>query len=243
MKRIFVSSSNITGSFINICDKSTLHYIKDVLRIKKQNRIIIFDEKSNEYSCKIEEYSKDCAKLSINEKKLNMQKTNNEITIACAIPKKAKIDDIIDKLAQLGIDSIIPMMTERVIVRYDAKKSLGRHERWKKISKNASQQAGRINIAGVEKVMDIAEVIAYSSNYDLKLIPTLEGRRKPLRDVIKDVQGKRIFVLIGPEGDFSPKELEEAIYAGFIPVSLGDTVLRVDTAAIAAASFIKLNTE
>ncbi len=93
----------------------------------------------------------------------------------------------------------------------------------------------------VEPVRDIKEVLSASQEFDLKLIPTLSGERRALRDIFTKSSAKNILFLIGPEGDFSGEEIELAKKAGFIPVSLGDSVLRVETAALCVASFIRIH--
>jgi len=97
----------------------------------------------------------------------------------------------------------------------------------------------------IKPVMDFKDVLPGAHDFDLKLIPTLDGARISLKSIFNQAgrQYKTIIVLIGPEGDFTAGEIAQAKDAGFLPVSLGDQVLRVDTAAIAAVSFIKLNAE
>jgi len=92
----------------------------------------------------------------------------------------------------------------------------------------------------VSSIRSLREVLAESKQYRLRLVPTLEGERKTLRQVFSDSLPSSILVLIGPEGDFTPPEISLALESGFIPVSLGDNVLRVETAAIAVVSYIKL---
>jgi 16S rRNA (uracil1498-N3)-methyltransferase len=150
------------------------------------------------------------------------------------------MDDIIDKLTQLGVDRIIPLETERVIVKWDKNQRVRHLERFQKIALNASQQSQRKALPVIEPIKDIKEVISTAAGYDLKLIPHLMGERKTLKEIFIKNRPKNILVLIGPEGDFSSAEVALAKRAGFIPVSLGDLVLRVETAAVAIASFIRL---
>jgi 16S rRNA (uracil1498-N3)-methyltransferase len=105
---------------------------------------------------------------------------------------------------------------------------------------NAAEQSRRPCLPVISPVMSLADVLAAAPNYDLKLIPTLTGASRPLREAIAGVKPAVVLALIGPEGDFSPAEVEQALAAGFVPVSLGDTVLRVETAALTVASFLKL---
>jgi 16S rRNA (uracil1498-N3)-methyltransferase len=141
----------------------------------------------------------------------------------------------------LGVTHIIPMQTERVVVKPDAAGAEARLKRWRKIAGNAARQSQRSNIPDVEVITRFEDVILNSQKHDLKLIPHLSGDRKLIKDVMAEDKLKDIILLIGPEGDFTPAEVELALHNGFIPVSLGDTVLRVATAAIAAAAYIRFS--
>ncbi len=243
MNKFFVPSSGVSPDKIIIEDYNEAHHIRDVLRLKPGEKVAVFDENGNEYLCEVASLE-DKVRLIIKTRVPAAKRDEKfKLTVACAIPKKAKIDDIIDKLVQLGVERIIPLKTERVIVKLDKHKEASRFERWKKIALNAAKQCKRNNLAILEPVLDFKNLIRESGEFDLKLIPHLEGARKSLKDILdKTASGGsvKVLILIGPEGDFSSGEVELAKASGFIPVTLGDLVLRVDTAAIAAVSFIKL---
>lgn len=240
MHRFFCPIANIAKDKIVIDNKEQIHHLKDVLRLKVKAHLMIFDDRGNEYNCIIEKITNEVT-LGIKHKSLpSSKKEGIKITVACAIPKKSKIDDIIDKLTQLGVDRIIPLETERVVVKLNKNKKEMRLLRWQKIALSASQQSQRNNSPLIEPIKNIKEVLIQSENYDLKLIPTLSGRRKPLKEVLLNSNPRNILVLVGPEGDFTDGEVDLAKKSGCIPVSLGDLVLRVDTAAIAVVSFIRL---
>ena len=245
MMRFFVEQINLVDELIILNDISQLHHLRDVLRVRVGEEIAVFDRLGNEYLALVVGIGASCAKLKINEKR-PLNDLTVEITVACAIPKKVKMDDIIDKLTQLGVACIIPLQTERVIVKLDKQKKIQRFQRWEKIAISAIKQSQRSKFVEIKSVTDFKELLANTQDFDLKLIPTLETERKTLKHVITQANGrqfKKIILLIGPEGDFSPQEIILAKQAGFLPVSLGQQVLRVDTAAIAAVSFIKLNAE
>lgn len=240
MHRLFIPSQNISSNKIIVSDKPQIHYFKDVLRLKIKDTIIVFDERGNEYICFIKEMLKNAVQLKIKEKRPSKKSSRTQVSLACAMPKHSKMDEIIDKLTQLGVESIIPLETERVIVKLDKQKKILRKKRWERIALNASQQSQRSTIPVIDSIKGIKEVLAESKDYDLKLIPTLSGERKLLKEVLDDCKPKNILVLIGPEGDFTPQEVDLAKKAGCIPIALGNLVLRVETAAVAVASFIRL---
>ena len=239
MRRFYVAQE-IAGDKVVIADTGQLHHLKDVLRLKTDDEVIIFDSRGDEYRCSITELHKNQAVLTVKDRKrAGTRKTR--LTVACAIPKKAGMDDIIDSLTQLGVDGIIPMETERVIIRLDEAKKEARLERWRRIAQSAARQSQRNTIPLIQPITGIDSVIAHSHDFDLRLMPTLSGDKKHIREVLGESRPDNILVLIGPEGDFTPQEIELATSADFIPVSLGDSVLRVSTAAIAVVSYIKLS--
>lgn len=244
MNRFFIEKINAADKFIILNDTAQLHHLRDVLRIKSKEIIAVFDRLGNEYLAAVVEVSSNNVKLEIKEKR-PLNDLGIQITVACAIPKKVKMDDIVDKLTQLGVACIIPLQTERVIVKLDKQKKLQRFQRWEKIAISAVKQSQRSKFVEIKPVTDFKELIAHTRDFDLKLIPTLETEGETLKNIFNQAvkQFKKIILLIGPEGDFSPQEITLAKEAGFLPVTLGKQVLRVDTAAIAAVSFIKLNEE
>ncbi|MDD5126819.1 MAG: RsmE family RNA methyltransferase [Dehalococcoidales bacterium] len=238
MHRFYVTHKP-AGNYIILDDGEQLHHAREVLRLKVGDEVAAFDIAGNEYLCTIEKIDKQQVSLDIKARKSTALKSVH-LTIACAIPKQTRMDDIVDKLTQLGVDMIIPMETERVIVKLDNRKKTARQQHWQKIALSATQQSQRNTIPGIAPVTDISNILEHSQNYDLKLIPTLGGKKQYLRELLAEKKPHNIMVLIGPEGDFTPEEVARAQATGFIPVSLGEAVLRVDTAAITVASYINL---
>jgi 16S rRNA (uracil1498-N3)-methyltransferase len=236
MHRFYID--RVEGDTVSMTDAGQFHHLKDVLRLKVNNEVIIFDSDGNEYAGVITVIEKKQAVIKVTASK-PARRNQIKLTLACAIPKGDRMDDIIDQLTQLGVERIIPMWTERVVVKLDDARKEARLKRWRTIARNAARQSQRNTLPLIEPVTNVASVISQSQNYDLKLIPHLTGERKLIKDVLAAARPQNVFVLIGPEGDFSPEEVELALGAGFIPVSLGDTVLRVATAAVAVASYIK----
>jgi 16S rRNA (uracil1498-N3)-methyltransferase len=237
----FYTEIQVNGNSASITDAEQLHHLRDVLRLKSGEQITVCDTVGNEYLCTIASLDKKQAGLTIESRKA-APPPRARLTMACAVPKLTHMDDIIDKLTQLDVDMIIPMQTERVIVRLDGpgERSDKRLERWRKIGRSAAEQSHRRRLPIVTPVTDLQEVLKQAQDYGLKLIPTLEGQRKSLKEIAAVSSAPGIIALIGPEGDFTPGEVEQAVSAGFTAVSLGETVLRGDTAATALASYLKL---
>jgi 16S rRNA (uracil1498-N3)-methyltransferase len=240
MHRFF--TDNITGDQAVIADREQLHHIKDVLRLKTGDAVDVSDNTGAEYSGVITSISKEQVEVKVALKK-TVEESRLKLTVACAVPKNTRFDDIVDFLTQLGVERIIPMRTDRVIVKLDSARAEEKRKRWMKIAQSAAQQSQRSRIPIIDPVTDIEQVIKNSAGYRLKLIPHLSGERKFIRDVLAEAKPtptpESIIILIGPEGDFTPGEVTLALENGFTAVSLGDTVLRVAAAAVAAASYIK----
>lgn len=240
--RTYCPSRGIQGDRIVIDMPERVHHIKDVLRMQPGEALTVFDESGTEYECVIEHCGTGSISLSVsgrNERAAGLFL----LTVACALPKKSAMDDIVDSLTQLGVDRIIPMITERTVVRPQNAALSRKWQRWQKIVLNSSQQCGRPRMPLVEPVCLFPRVLEMTSCYENKLIPTLEGKKRHIAEFahLPRNPGRWVF-LVGPEGDFSLQELRQAEKCGFIPVSLGDLILRVDTAAVAVSSLFHLCT-
>lgn len=239
--RFFISSSNIVGDVVTAADQDTVHHIKNVLRLKTGAIVTAVDETGAEYDVRIGTFGKAGMLLRVIARGEFVPSVKTHVAIACAVPKKSSMDDIIDKLTQLGVDRIIPLRTERVIVRWNAAQRKAHHARWEKIAVSSGRQSGRRLLPRIEHIQSLEEALETCRGCEVKVIPTLPEHCARLKDVIDQKTPKSILVCIGPEGDFSPREVDAAVRAGCIPVTLGDLVLRVETAAVAVAGFLMLS--
>jgi 16S rRNA (uracil1498-N3)-methyltransferase len=236
MHRFYIEK--IDGDNVILTDPAQVHHIRDVLRLKAGEVIVVFDSSGNEYRAAIASVGKKQVELNLTPLK-PLPASSVKLTVACAIPKAGRIDDIIDHLTQLGVERIIPMLTDRVVIKLDEAARVTRLSRWQKIAQSAARQCQRSSIPVVSPVTDVKEVIESSRDFDLKLIPHLTGERTLIKDILAKSRAKNIIVLIGPEGDFTPEEVDLASHNGFVPVTLGYTVLRVATAAISVTAYIR----
>jgi 16S rRNA (uracil1498-N3)-methyltransferase len=236
MRYVYIPEA-IQGDEYAITDPDHVHHLGVVGRARSGEAVALFDPYGQAYYGLISRISKNEVIVKV-ESRPTMSPPRVHLTVACALPKASGIEGIIDNLTQLGVEEIIPMLTERVVARPD--ETTKKLERWKKIALSAAEQSQRNNLPAISPLLSLEEVIRQTADYNLKMIPTLEGRNDHLSQVIKDFTTGNIVVLIGPEGDFTPREVKTARQAGFIGVSLGHNVLRVDTAAAAVSAVIKL---
>ena len=229
MQRYFVNEIN-NDNFI--LTDSDIHHIKKVMRCKNNDRIeVVYDKKV--YLCKIDDI--DALKLSIINSYEEDREANINLTVAVSLVQEQKFDLILQKLTELGVNSIIPLKTERSIVKIDSSKAEKKQNRWETICKEASEQSHRVTIPTIHNIVTMKELL--NNKKELNLICSLNDKTKPLEHYLtNDI--KNILFVIGPEGGFSPKEEEFLMENGFMATSLGKRVLRVETAAIYVASIV-----
>ncbi|MDD5618151.1 MAG: RsmE family RNA methyltransferase [Candidatus Omnitrophica bacterium] len=243
MRRFFCQSQNITSQGIKILDKEELHHLRNVLRLKNKDKILVIDGKGKEFVCEVGQLDKDEAQLNIIEERHHEKdEVSVVLTIACALPKKSKIDFIVEKLTEIGVERIILLKTERTeVIWKDCNDKL---ERLKRIASASLKQSGNLFMPEII-FLDFKGLLEFKNKnaFDLALIANLSNNTQYIKGVLENNCAKNILAAIGPEGDFSEKEIELANKAGFISIRLTDTVLKVDTAAISTAAFIKLYTK
>jgi len=238
MRRFFIERSDIDGKDVIVKGKEA-HHIRNVIRLKKGDRFLGFDNSGKAYTLCIEKITEDVyAKI---EKISSKGISSIKILLASALPKKSKMDDIIQKATELGVHEIIPITTENTIVKIDAKAKAAKKDRWDRIALEASKQCARDTLPKIHKVMDFKRAVSFADEigYKKKILPCLcEGAREI--ESFNLNQTKNIAVFIGPEGDFSEKEIDYAKNNGLDLVSLGPLVLRVDTACFFSISALRI---
>ncbi|MFH1245709.1 MAG: 16S rRNA (uracil(1498)-N(3))-methyltransferase, partial [Candidatus Omnitrophota bacterium] len=239
MSKFFVPAEAVKGNIAVIKGKEA-HHITRVMRLREGERISAFDGSGKSYQGIIKETRRGSVTITIESAHNSTSENTPHITLIQALPKKEKIDYIIEKCTELGIDSVIPVTTERTIVKLSEEKAFLCQQRWQKIALAASKQCGRTTTPVISKVTLWTDILDILEKFELKLIFCLDPKTQRLKDVLRKekAQIKNIAFLIGPEGDFSPQEIEAALSRGCLPVSLGELVLKVDTAAIAALAML-----
>ncbi len=236
LPRFFISPDQINGLDIRIADEDVRHIV-NVLRMKAGDELYLCDGQGTDYKVRITTLNKTEVKSKI------LTQTKHElrlprVTLAQGLPKSDKMDFIVQKATELGVAAVAPLMTERTIVKVkDEDKRLAR---WRKIAREAAMQSNRPDIPLIKNVASFRDFIAAQapSSRALFLLPWEEGI-EPIKKVLRQNYGvEEIIVLIGPEGGFSRGEAEAAKSRNFYVVSLGPTILRAETAAVAALSMI-----
>lgn len=209
------------------------YHITKVMRYSLDTNIeIVYDNKL--FIANIVNLSPSVTAKIVKEEKVEVN--NTYITIAQGLVKEQKMDYILQKGTELGMYEFIPVSLERSIVKFDSKENK-KIERWKTIVKEASEQSKRLDIPIVNKIMSIKELAKL--DYDYKLICSVNETSKNIKTVLSKIkESDRILFVIGPEGGFDPKEENLLLEHGFISVSLGNRVLRTETASMFVLSVI-----
>jgi len=234
--RFFISPEQVAGSRIIIIGEDVSH-IATVLRMKPGETLLLCDGKGGEYTAQILKTGRlEIVTEIISE--LRKQIPYPRVILGQGLPKSSKMDWIMQKGTELGVESIVPLMTERTIIKLKDEEK--RIVRWQKICREAAMQCNRVDIPQVSRIRfyrDFLPTLDLGPS-TLLLFPWEEGIQ-PLKEVLrKNNDVKKIVVLIGPEGGFSAAEAKMAMAKGSYVVNLGPNILRTETAAIAVLSMI-----
>ena len=245
MYQFFVEPSQIQGNKVIITGKDVNH-IKNVLRMKPGEEIAVSNGlDGKEYRCGIVELLDDEILCELRFVKEDGMELPSKIYLFQGLPKSDKMELIIQKAVELGVYEIIPMATKRAVVKLDEKKAKAKLLRWQGISEAAAKQSKRGIVPRINEVMSFQEAIAYSRAAQIKIIPyeLAEGMSRT-KELIKSIKpGEDVAVFIGPEGGFAEEEVEAAMEAGIIPVTLGRRILRTETAGMTVLSIIMYHLE
>jgi 16S rRNA (uracil1498-N3)-methyltransferase len=239
MSRFYVPEGNIRKNEITI-DGKEAHHIIDVMRLKETDKVVVFDGTGNEYTGFIKGIDPHLKNVSVEVVRVERPAPESipEVILAQAIPKKSKMDYIVEKASELGASRVIPLVTERTIVRPDSASSKRKVERWRKIAVAAAKQCGRTSIPKITKISTYGEALKNIDQYDLAIMACLSGETVSIRESLAGIKAGKIIVFIGPEGDFTDGEIEMFNESNCKHVSLGQRVLKSDTAGLFVLSVL-----
>ncbi|MDC0253004.1 16S rRNA (uracil(1498)-N(3))-methyltransferase [Chloroflexi bacterium] len=217
--------------YIEISDNKS-HKISSVLRMKKGEKINIFDGKGNSQIMEIEELSKDKISLRRIYSIVKKQKKQPEIILAISLVKLSRFEIAVEKTSELGVSKIIPLITENTNDIFVKRINDNRLDRMKNISISASEQCGNDFISEIKSPLTLEQIMSLNDE-DTGLVLFYENLKEIKNNSIDIKKFKKIIVLIGPEGGFSDEEFQN-LQNKSIVLSLGEHILRTETAAICA---------
>lgn len=169
MTRFLVSPENVRGDRITIKGRE-VHHLRNVLRLRRGEKVVCFDGSGREYEGAIERLSFAQAEIKIEKIEEQRRELSPRITLAQGLLRSNKMDLVVQKCTELGVFKLMPMRTERSVVKLDEAKSGARRERWQRLAGEAAKQSGRVQTPRIEGVRDFASVIKKAANFDLRLI-------------------------------------------------------------------------
>jgi len=239
MRRFFLDREII------LSDKPTLtgpdvKHIRTVLRLKPGEEIFLFDGKGSEYRARITASTPKTIILSVLERFPSISESPVEITIGQGLLKAKKMDRIVRQVTELGIYALIPLLAKRSVPRPRPERWAEKEQRWETIAQESLKQCGRSQMPCLEPPTSFKELVAMSEAHDLRIIfhegdPELKST--PYLGDARDV--RKVLALIGPEGGFTPDEVQTALECGFVSVSLGPRILKADTAVVAVCAVLQ----
>lgn len=244
MYHFYVEPEAVLENMVRITGADVNH-IKNVLRMHPGEQIMILDGSGTEYRCEIETITDE-----VLARILEAKKTEAELSVRLllfqGLPKKDKMELIIQKAVELGVSEIIPVLTKRTVVKLeDKKKEQKKLERWQAIAEAAAKQSGRGIIPKVCDAVKFTEAVKMAGELEEALIPyELAEGMDEARERIRGLHGKKtVGIFIGPEGGFEEDEIALAAKAGIHPITLGKRILRTETAGLCILSVIMFELE
>lgn len=220
------------------------HHGLHVLRLRGGDRVTVLDGAGGVHACEVADARRHELRLKVVERK-QIPPLPWRITLLQAIPKGKLFDTILQKATELGAHRIVPLLTERVVTQLDDDKAESKLEHWRAIVIEAIKQSGAAWLPEVTPPMTPAQFLARGDQFDLPLIGSLRAGARHPREWFRAFaagHGRAAQTLgawVGPEGDFTPAELDAAEAAGARPITLGRLVLRCDTAAVSCLSVMQ----
>jgi 16S rRNA (uracil1498-N3)-methyltransferase len=240
--RVFSSPATAEPVEITLSPEES-HHLVIVNRARPGDTVVAFDGRGTEWICELTSDRKQAAVLKVRFRQ-RIKPLPYEITLGQALPKGQFMDAIVRKATEIGAVRIVPLESERTQVHLEAGRSDRKIEKWQTAALEAAKQCGNAFVPEVQPIQNAAAFMASARGYDLKLIASLQSGAKSLKTVLATFQAAhsraptKVLWLVGPEGDFTPAEMNQSQSCGFEPITLGPLVLRCETAAAYALSIL-----
>ena len=234
LTRVYVEEPLAAGKSCAL-EGSAANHIMRVLRLRDGDALTLFDGRGGEYGARIAGFRKDSVQVEVQEHRDVERESALDLTLAQGISRGERMDWVMQKATELGVRRIVPVITERTVVKLDERQSERKVEHWRAIVIAACEQSGRNRVPEVAAPCAFHEVLREGDAAGKKLLLSPVGSRNARELALSG----RATLLVGPEGGLSPDEQELAISAGFEQVRMGPRVLRTETAAIAALTILQ----
>lgn len=238
MHRFFIKQEDIYNNEI-IIESEDVQHISRVLRLKEGDKIVLCDQRGTDYNVTIESITKHTINTTIIDKVPSKGEPSIEVVLYQGIPKSTKMDLIIQKCTEMGITRIVPVFTTRTIVKLESEKDEAKKvSRWTKIAEEAAKQSARGIVPQIDMPMNLEQALKDSKELDIVLMPYELERDMCVKASLQGKANKSVGFFIGPEGGFDTLEIDKAKQSGVVPVTLGNRIMRTETAGFAMLTCI-----
>jgi len=241
MQRYFISPEQMSEREATLRGDDA-HHLMRVMRAAPGDNVVVSNGVDRECVAEVIELQKDAVRLSLVEERPMAGEPRAAVWIAQSLPKGDKLETVIQKGTEIGATAFLPFLSARTIVQYDAKKEAKRLERWRKIAKEAAEQAHRSKVPDVREPMQWKQLMALVREASFALFCYEKEHARTLKEALRQAKeaanGGPVLVIVGPEGGFTAEEAAEAEASGATPIGLGPRILRTETAGLVAASCI-----
>ena len=219
------------------------HHALHVLRLRSGERVVVLDGAGAELLCEVKAAEAREVTLEVRQRQA-VAPLPCRVTLLQAVPKGKTMDLIVQKATELGAHRLVPLLSERVVPQLDGESGTGKVAKWQREAAEAIKQCGSAWLPVIDVPMTPQAFLAQGDRFDLLLIASLQPEARHPREYFEAYQAekgcrpKTVGVWVGPEGDFTPAEVNLARAAGALPITLGPLVLRSDTAAVYCLSVI-----
>ena len=234
VSRLYTTATLTTGQTIALDDDNG-HYVRTVLRLKKDTDIILFNGNGGEYLGSISEVSRKAVLIDIKHWIDRSAESSLIVTLGLGISRGDRMDYTVQKAVELGVNHITPLMTEHCVVQLKGEKKPQRLLHWQKIAQHAAEQSGRTLVPPLTDIHQLQHWVALQQGLKVFLDPYANTSLAELSPI-----NGQVTLLTGPEGGFADQERELAKAASFIPVSMGKRILRTETASLAALAAVQM---
>ncbi|TAK60804.1 16S rRNA (uracil(1498)-N(3))-methyltransferase [Methylobacter sp.] len=234
ISRLYTPMPLATGKLIELDDDNG-HYVRTVLRLKKDNQLILFNGQGGEYQCTVAEASRKTVLINVGQWDDRTVESPLQVTLGLGISRGDRMDLTVQKAVELGVNRITPLLTERCVVQFKGEKKPQRLLHWQKIVQHAAEQSGRTQLPALSEIETLPIWVDSQQGLKVFLDPYAETALTELKP-----ETMKVTLLTGPEGGFSDQERDAAKASGFIPVRLGARILRTETASLAALAAVQL---
>ena len=238
MPAFFISSQQIDRGRIEITGPLLLH-VRDSLRLRPGEELLCTDERRRRYRVLVRQVERHHLVGDILDEREGDSPSRCPLILAQAVLKADRMDWVIQKSTELGVAEIVPLLSQRVIVRAPAERLPHQRDRWQRIALEAAQQAERWDVPPVRHAQELSELLNSHPPGWRGLLLSERQDGQSLSQLVLTGDAGAIVLAVGPEGGWTEDERTEARERGWIPISLGGRILRAETAALAAISVVQ----